>query len=319
MLTQTYRPYAGESDLGEIVELINTCDEVDRTDSATSIAQLRRNLETPGRDNTRDIALWHNRENQLIGYGNLWIPQSGEEIAGSLEFCVRPGDRNGSIESEIIAWAQARLQEVARKRGIQVKLHSGCRDTQTERRAFLEGCGFTPVRYFFTMARSLSEPIPTPEFPAGFRLHQTQIQQDVQAYVEMFNQSFIDHWNHFDLTLKELEYFSRNPNYRPELDLVATAPDGTFAAFCYSQIDLEENQRYDRNVGWIEALGTRRGFRKQGLGRAMLLSGLQGLRDAGVETAKLGVDSQNPSGALRLYESVGFDRLETWMTYAKAV
>ena len=319
MLTQTYRPYAGESDLGEIVELINTCDEVDRTDSATSIAQLRRNLETPGRDNTRDIALWHNRENQLIGYGNLWIPQSGEEIAGSLEFCVRPGDRNGSIESEIIAWAQARLQEVARERGIQVKLHSGCRDTQTERRAFLEGCGFTPVRYFFTMARSLSEPIPNPEFPAGFRLHRQQIQENAQAYVEMFNQSFIDHWNHFDLTLKELEYFSRNPNYRPELDLVATAPDGTFAAFCYSQIDLEENQRYDRNVGWIEALGTRRGFRKQGLGRAMLLSGLQGLRDAGVETAKLGVDSQNPSGALRLYESVGFDRLETWMTYAKAV
>ncbi len=51
----------------------------------------------------------------------------------------------------------------------------------------------------------------------------------------------------------------------------------------------------------------------------MLLSGMHALKAAGVETAKLGVDSWNPSGALRLYESVGFSKLHTRIFYVKDV
>lgn len=66
-------------------------------------------------------------------------------------------------------------------------------------------------------------------------------------------------------------------------------------------------------------LGTRRGFRKLGLGRAMLLSGLQALQQAGVETALLGVDSENPSGALHLYESAGFRQMDTVIVQSKEI
>ena len=41
------------------------------------------------------------------------------------------------------------------------------------------------------------------------------------------------------------------------------------------------------------------------------------LKQDGVTTAKLGVDAENPTGALRLYESVGFDKVKTWARYAK--
>ena len=43
-----------------------------------------------------------------------------------------------------------------------------------------------------------------------------------------------------------------------------------------------------------------------GLGRSLLLHGLHSLRSAGMETALLGVDSESPTGANKLYESVGF-------------
>jgi ribosomal protein S18 acetylase RimI-like enzyme len=66
-------------------------------------------------------------------------------------------------------------------------------------------------------------------------------------------------------------------------------------------------------------LGTRRGFRGRGLGRAMLLSGLSQLKQSGVETALLGVDSQNPSGALQLYKSVGFSQRDVSTTFSKSV
>jgi mycothiol synthase len=66
-------------------------------------------------------------------------------------------------------------------------------------------------------------------------------------------------------------------------------------------------------------LGTRRGFRRRGLGRAMLLAGMQRLWETGIDTVKLGVDTQNPNQALNLYESVGFRKLHTRLSYVKTI
>lgn len=73
------------------------------------------------------------------------------------------------------------------------------------------------------------------------------------------------------------------------------------------------------NDGWIVRLGTRRGFRRMGLGRAMLLAGMHRLKAVGMDTAKLGVDAENPLGAGRLYESVGFRKIYTQISYIKDV
>ena len=67
----------------------------------------------------------------------------------------------------------------------------------------------------------------------------------------------------------------------------------------------------------IIAWGAGRGYRKIGLGRAMLLAGMHRLKAAGVDTAVLGVDAENPTGALRLYESVGFTPVVTNVSYRK--
>src|SRR3712207_8299806 len=53
-----------------------------------------------------------------------------------------------------------------------------------------------------------------------------------------------------------------------------------------------------------------RSYRKIGLGRALLLAGLHRLKADGMETAALGVDAENPTGALGLYESTGFMKSE---------
>jgi mycothiol synthase len=119
--------------------------------------------------------------------------------------------------------------------------------------------------------------------------------------------------------VEERRHRLKRPGYRPEQDLVAVAPDGTFAAFCLWAIDAADNARRGRSDGWIGLLGTRRGHRGIGLGRAMLLVGLQRLRDAGADTAKLGVDAENPTGALGLYERVGFRKVATRVSYHKDV
>ncbi|MEQ8996501.1 MAG: GNAT family N-acetyltransferase [Coleofasciculus sp. B1-GNL1-01] len=313
----TRRPYRGEIDLDAIANLINTCETVDQLEEGTSVTELQQSFDDPFIDKERDLFLWQDADDQLIGFGRLWIVPTDTVIDGFLGFRVHPTARSGDLQEQIITWAEERLRQVSQERGLPVNVRCGSRADQTDRITILERCGFKRDRYFFTMTRSLQEPIPEPKLPDGFTLGYSKGKEDVEAYVELYNQTFIDHWNYHELTVERILHELQDPYYKPELSLLAMAPDGTYAAFCYCRVNPEENQRNGRSEGEIAVLGTRRGFRKQGLGRAMLLAGMQQLKAAGVETAKLGVDAKNLSGALRLYESVGFSTVRTHISLVK--
>ncbi|MEG4271320.1 MULTISPECIES: GNAT family N-acetyltransferase [unclassified Microcoleus] len=319
MANLSARCYAGDRDLDAIAHLINTCESVDRLDEGTSISELQQEFNAPSLDKARDIRLWEDAEGRLIGFAQLSVSEPGEVTDGWLWFRVHPDARGGDVEAAAIAWGEVRMREVSAMRGARVKLRTYARAEDCDRISVLANCGFKADRYFCRMARSLSEPIPEPQFPEGFLLRQFPGEQDAAAWVEMFNQSFIDHWNHHDLTVDKFKHELAKPDYRNDLDLIAVADDGTFVSFCYCEISVEECDRTGRNEGWIACLGTRRGFRKMGLGRAMLLAGLHRLKAAGVATAILGVDAANSSGALRLYESAGFHNIRNSISYVKDV
>ncbi|MEG4217321.1 GNAT family N-acetyltransferase [Microcoleus sp. Pol14C6] len=319
MANLSARCYAGDRDLDAIAHLINTCEEVDRLDEGTSISELQQEFNAPSLDLVRDIRLWEDAEGKLIGFSQLSVSEPGEVIDGWLWFRVHPEARGGDVEAAAIAWGEVRMREVSAMRGARVKLRTYARAEDCDRISVLASCGFKVDRYFYRMARSLSEPIPEPHFPQGFTLIQFPGEQDAAAWVEMFNQSFIDHWNHHDLTVDKFKHELAKPDYRNDLDLIAVADDGTFVSFCYCEISVQECDRTGRNEGWIACLGTRRGFRKMGLGRAMLLAGLHRLKAAGVATAILGVDAENSSGALHLYESAGFHNIRDSISYVKDV
>lgn len=320
MLTLTKRSYGGETDLEAIANLLEACEAVDRLEQWTTVAELERDFNAPSFDKQRDLQLWEDDTGKLIGFAQLWHPPVGELTDGRLGFNVHPHVRGGTLEREIINWGEERLRELAKEQGVNsVKLRCGSREEQIDRIAILQQNGFAADRYFLTMQRSLEEPLAEPQFPAGFTVRSVIAEQDAEAWVEMHNQSFIDHWNHHDFTVEEFKHWSTDPDYRPELDLVAIALDGTFASYCYCGIYPEDNKRSGRQEGWVGLLGTRRGFRRLGLGKAMLLSGMQKLLAAGMKIAKIGVDYDNPNGARLLYESVGFRKLHTNVSYYKEI
>ncbi|HAX75494.1 MAG TPA: GNAT family N-acetyltransferase [Cyanobacteria bacterium UBA11372] len=317
MLTLTMRPYGGEKDLEAIAHLLNACAAFELRDDWTSVSELRLEFEDPLIDKQQDIRLWEDADGKLIGFAQMWIPPSGDNDDGFVWFNVHPEFGGDYLEKQAIAWGEQRMRQVAALRGVCARLRVRSRDDNRLRMALLESCGFTPDRYFLRMERSLVEPLGEPKFPEGFTLRQLQGEQESEPWVEMFNQTFIDHWNYHPLTVETHKHWFTDPNYKPEFDLVAIAPDGMFAAFCFCYINPEENEHFARKEGWIADLGTRRGFRKIGLGRAMLLAGLHQLKASGMETAKLGVDADNPNGALQLYQSVGFRKLHTNISYYK--
>lgn len=321
MTTQTTfaaRPYAGEADLPAILELANLRARETGYEQF-DLEGLRHWFNSPTLDPARDLRLWEDAEGRLAGIGALWVPLPGGDVVdGRLNTFTRPDARGQELESLIIAWGSEQLRAVGRERGLPAQIYMGSPEQDAQERAMLDAQGFAPVRYFFVMRRPLDRPIPEPQLPEGFTLrHMSRDQADVERWVEMYNLSFIDHWGFHPLTVERRLHRMADPTYQPEHDLVGVAPDGTFAAFCTCFINETDNTLSGRKDGWIGVLGTRRGFRKIGLGRAMLLAGLHLLKGEGLDTGVLDVDAENPTGALRLYESVGFYVDKTDIAYRK--
>jgi mycothiol synthase len=318
-LATIMRSYRGESDLQLIVDLFDACERVDRLEQSISTTQLRLSLEAPGIDRERDLSLWEDTSGQLIGFGELSIqePTPDNLADGSLWFFVHPIARGGDLATQIVTWAELRMQEVGRERQGQPKLFTWSRNSRIDRIATIEQQGFRESRQFLFLTQALTETVPTPQVPTGFTIRAIDCERDAQAWVDLHNQSFINTWNYHPLTIERYQCRLQDPDYLPELDLVAIDPDGKFASICLCVIDRTHNTFVGRQEGWVALLFTHPDFQRKGLARAMLLHGLHRFKDFGVNIAKIGVDSQNPFGARKLYESVGFEPLYTNIAYVK--
>jgi mycothiol synthase len=319
MTTMTMRLFAGVADLQAIVDLFNAIEATDQIGAGTSVAELQIDLDNPMLDSARDMALWEDERGTLVALGALWIHPATVAIEAFFWMRVHPDARGTELERDVIDWGTERLREIAAARGLPAHLRLGTRDDNAYQIDTFDRNGFQFDRTFFDMARPLDQPIDAVPLPEGFMIRPLDGENELAAWVETFNQSFIDHWNHHDMTIERRRHWMKSLDYRPELDLVAVAPDGTLAAFSYCSIETANNRRMGVRDGWIADLGTRRGYRKRGLARALLTASLHTLKHAGMDMAKLGVDTQNPNGALRLYESVGFQTVETWLSYVKNV
>jgi len=208
-----------------------------------------------------------------------------------------------------------RTREVAGERSTQLKFRVQAHASELERTTLLERHGFGVDRYFRRMVRSLDIPFDPPQLPEGFRL--VTGPHSPATWAALFNQSFVDHWNHEDWSAEKVQHWQDEPSYRRDTDLIAVAPDGTLAAFCWGGLEPEAKATAGQIEGRIGLLGTRRGYRGIGLGRAMLLAGLQALQAAGAASVWLSVDANSPTGAQKLYESAGFRNMRTRMLYGR--
>jgi mycothiol synthase len=306
------RAYAGEIDLEAIVAFLNLVEDHDRVEEGSSVSELREELTEPSFDSVNGLRLYENEHGALVGFAQLYIAADSAEQEGFLWFKVHPAYRTNQIEPRMFAWAEEQLGQHRR-----VQLRVMAHDNETERQTLLVRHGFTPIRYYLRMSRPLSELIPEPVFPPGY--HVRAGNHEPHAWADLYNDSFADHYNFQPRDAAFVEHWQRDPDYSSDLNLVVTAPDGTLAAFAWCHIHSERNRRSGRRDGTIGVLGTRPAHRRRGLGRALLLTGMQLLRRAGMSAAELGVDAASPTGAHTLYESVGFRVAHGYAVYSRDV
>jgi ribosomal protein S18 acetylase RimI-like enzyme len=150
----------------------------------------------------------------------------------------------------------------------------------------------------------------------ALRVYTPELNDAVHA---AFNEAFRDHWSFDPITAEDWQQFIiGRTNFRPDLTYVVMAGDEV-AGFSINGVSPEENARHGRSEGWVEELAVRCPWRKRGVATALLCASMHAFKAEGLQHAMLGVDTENLSGALRVYERVGFKPIKRYIQFQKAV
>jgi mycothiol synthase len=171
----------------------------------------------------------------------------------------------------------------------------------------LRSRGFENVRFGYEMLRATLDDIPDRSLPAGIEARPVQAAH-LRAIFEAEVEAFSGHWGAGveDGSEARWQEFLDDPfNRDTALWQVAWAGDEV-VGMVRPYINDEENARYGVRRGWCENISTRAAWRGRGVASALICRALRALRDRGMTEAALSVDAMNETGALRLYEAMGF-------------
>lgn len=305
-MTITIRNYRPE-DIEGIVALVNAADAFDKLEHGTSVKEMRNDLYAPNIDAEQNVYVAEEGE-RLVGYAFLRLAKEPGENGFRTWFVVHPIRRGRGLEERLLAQLHTRaLERLGECTTPTVNFDTFVDLRERERIAIIERYGLREVRRFWLMVRPDLDDIPQPEFPEGIEIRSYRMGEDDAGMSRADNEAFAEHWGHAEHPFEEWLHYVAQPSFKPDLTVIADdTRTGEIAGFCIIAINEEENRRLNLRRGWIDILGVRKPFRRQGLGTALILAGLRNLKKAGMEQAALGTDSENTTGATRIYERVGF-------------
>jgi mycothiol synthase len=247
-------------------------------------------------------------DGRVAGFADVrYAPDTDGTQVYSLIGALHPDLRRQGIGTALLANNVARARERAATEvpdGQPVILHAWAADTAPGSIALLEGAGFEVARYFFEMVRPTLDDVPDLPLPAGLVVRDV-VPADHRSIFDGDAEAFQDHWGGIDTSEAAFERFFSGPEFRPELWRVAW--DGDEVAGVVITVELSAyNEEHGARRVIIDGVSVRRPWRGRGLARALVAGSLRGARDAGFTSATLGVDAANPTGALGVYEAVGF-------------
>ncbi|MEV0234797.1 GNAT family N-acetyltransferase [Nonomuraea sp. NPDC050786] len=251
---------------------------------------------------------------RIVAFGCLPVRQSADgvhmmQITGG----VHPAHRRRGLGRRVIDWCVQVAPEVSEKAypGVPLELQLDVHDGQPGLAALVEQAGFAPVRTFARMERSLSGDLPAPGSPDGLSIATWSPELDDGAR-QVRNEAFRDHWGSVQHTPESWRaLISGSRNFRPESSFVALAGGRAVGVLITHFFEARGKRQ-----AWIQIIATVKEWRGKGVASALIGHALAAFRDQGYESAGLGVDAHNPTGAVRVYSRAGFEIAKRSTTYA---
>jgi len=314
----TFRGFAGESDYPKMLAVIEASKHADQVERTDSLDDVRRNYSHLTNCDPYTDMLFAEINGEVIGYNRVWWEKQDD---GTLLYLVvgflHPSWRCQGIGTFMLQRAEARLRQIAATHETTEKYFQiWGNDSELNLQALLKSQGYQPARYFFEMTRDINAPLPEVALPPGLEVRPVT-ESHYRPIFEAANEAFRDHWGHIERNFEdEFPQWQADPDFNPALWKVAWDGD-QIAGMVQNFVNATENTEYNRKRGYTEGISVRRPWRKMGLARALLVQSIAMFREMGMEETALGVDAENQSGALKLYQGVGYKEVHRNMSYRK--
>jgi len=256
-------------------------------------------------------------DGRIAGYGRAaWHDElDGTRIYEVIPF-VDPTVAGQDVFTAMVGAIEARARAIAATHPAGSKLFETFGgDLAPERDSLLRAAGYEAVRFFYSMVRPSLDDLPDAPLPSGLEIREV-LPEHIPLIWAADQEAFRDHWGYTPATDADYQQFLTNPVNDTSLWRIAWDGD-EIAGQVRSYISAEENARHGRFRGYTESISVRRPWRRRGLARALIAASFPLLRARGMTEAALGVDTENTSGALRVYEGCGFRPVSRSATYRK--
>lgn len=309
----TFRP-ATRADAAGVLAVAVAAAAMDDPRSRPSTADIERTLSTEGLDMARDTLVGVDAEGHVQAYGIVIdVPSRATAARAVLEGAVHPDLRARGIGRRLLAWqvgrARRRLGQLDLDLPATIDLGGAPGSTALRLAA---RAGFEPVRNWVDMELVFGEGVPgrgdgaeLPEVPDGLDLRMAT-PDDVEPMRVAKNDAFRDHWGSQPMVASDWRGFLTSPKSRLDLSRVVVDGTGAVLAFAIVEVDPAGFEARGRSFGYVHWVGVVPAARGRGLAPLVLGAALDAIRADGLAAAVLDVDADNPSGAGRIYERLGF-------------
>ena len=315
-----FRTFAEKPDYPKMLEILEKNADADDDDFASTLEDLEHDYShLTNSDPYKDMILAE-VNGETVAYGRVsWhqIDKTKNRIYSQFIKIV-PKWRNMGIEQAMMGWNEQHLMAIAAEHPKDGKrfYQSYSLENKDKFNAILNAMGYRPNRYFFEMDRPL-DTIAEATLPKGIEVRPAK-KEDYRKIWDASIDAFRDHWGFSEPEEEDYISYSTSRYFQPDLWQVAW--DGNeVVASVLNYIDEEYNKKFNKKCGWTEEISTRREWRRRGIAKALILRSMKMHKELGMTSVALGVDTENPNGALQLYEGLGYKKKRTMITFRKEI
>jgi mycothiol synthase len=284
----TLRP-PRDDEFDAMLELMNAHQLAAFGEADYTADDLRTWLTTPYVVVERDIRVLEH-DGRLIGYADA-DPTREEPPLWWCDVKVDPSVDAGEVVAELVAWLE--------ERAVEGRLRVWTSEEDARIVGAFAALGFEPIRHSYRMEIDLADELREPAWPSEISVR-TATAEDHRSVYDAVVEVWRDTNDPIDDTFEEWAHWHvERDSYDPSLWFLALVGD-ELAGFSICRPDP-----VDPVAGYVNLLGVRRPWRRQGLGEALLLRSFEAFREKGMTRGTLGVDASSVTGATRLYERAG--------------
>lgn len=315
----SFRGSRGEADYPLMLAVLEICKVVDKDEWSISLEDITRNYSHLRNCDPSTDMVFAEIDEDLIGYGRTWWEdeRKGDRIF-SLFTNLVPDWRGKGIRLAMLRCLEGRAREMADADPTEAPkiLQTWASEHERDAKRLYESAGYEIVRWGYEMVRSLADEIQPAPLPEGIEIRPANDDDAPQIFAGA-SEAFADHWGETEwFTEKDLAEWREAPTYNPLLWKVAWDGDEVVSTVL-NFVNEKENAEYDRKRGYTEAICVRKAWRGRGIAKALITESMKMHKAMGMAETAHGVDAQNPTGALQLYEGLGYRPVKTDYTFRK--